>query len=384
MSVKRNVCAVLILAVGVFSVSAVDFFVPTVVDVRSSGMGGSHLCDFNQPFVMLGNPGGMMFSGKQVLLPSLALDLGMPPKAPAKLFGLLQGGGMEGDALTDVLVDMLKDSNGIFIDGDVTLPLAFSRVSNNWGIGVYNNVFVRADLPSVSSMTAAAGGDLLLVGGFACPIIDGELHKLSLGMTAKLLGRFMLSHQGPVTSITSIDFSTLPAHLTLGLGFDVGVTYGFWDFLSVSAVWKDLYLGMDRSLGAVTSMSFSHQQEWSKFMHNGDLALGLGVQVPTGVLKKVLSSLAVYVDYTHFTQLFDREKAVFLPHPLLNLSWGMEAVLFKTIALRFGMTGPYLAAGLGIDLGPFHISMAIYGKEKGLDPGSSPQAHGAFTLAFYY
>jgi hypothetical protein len=281
-------------------------------------------------------------------------------------------------------VELLKESNGISVDGDIMLPLTFSRVAKNWGIGVYNNVFVRADLPSVSSMSAIAGADLFLVGGFSCPIINEGIHKVSLGLTTEALGRFGLSHEGSVTGLTSIDFSQLPASLTLGLGFNLGVTYMVWDMLSVSAVWEDLYLGMDKGLGPLTAMTFSEEKEWHKFIQYGDVTLGLGVQVPTGVLKKVLSSFAVYVDFAHFTKLFNKNQAAFLPHPLLNLSVGMEAIIFKTIALRFGMTGPYLSAGFGLDIGPFHMSLALYGKEKGLDPGSSPQAHGAFSLAFYY
>ena len=164
----------------------------------------------------------------------------------------------------------------------------------------------------------------------------------------------------------------------------MGATYILWDMLSFSAVWKDLYFGMSHGLGTITSMSFSSEEEWRKFMQIGDLCLGMGVQIPTGILKKVLTTLAVYVDYDNFTSLFNRKKAIFLPHPLLNLSAGLEAVLFKTIALRFGMSGPYLAAGAGINLGPFHLSMSIYGKEKGIDPGASSQVHGAFALSFYY
>ena len=382
MKMKRLACLMLFSVIVSYSVSAVDFFAPTVVDVRSSGMGKSYLCDFDQPFVMLNNPSGMMFSGKQVFLPTLAFDLGLPPKAPRMLFDMVKSNGNTN--IVNTLVELLKGSNGIYMDGDIMLPLTFSVVANNWGIGLYNNVFVRADLPSVSSMTATAGGDLFLVGGFSCPIIDEGIQKVSLGINAELLGRFGIYHQGSVTGLTSIDFSTLPAFMTLGMGFDIGATYNVWDILSISAVWKDLYLGMDKNLGSISSMSFSDNGEWKKFLQSGDLTLGLGVQVPTGVLEKVLTSFAVYVDYANITKLFNREKAIFLPHPLLDLSVGMEAILFKTIALRFGMTGPYLAGGLGIDLGPFHMSMSLYGKEKGLDPGSSPQVHGAFSLAFYY
>lgn len=382
MKMKRFVCLILFSAVLSYSLAAVDFFVPSVVDVRSSGMGKSYLCDFDQPFVMLNNPSGMMFSGKQVFLPTLAFDFGLPPKAPSIVFAMAKGGG--DTDIMNTLMDLLKDSNGFYIDSDIMLPLTFSRVANNWGIGVYNNVFVRTALPSISSMTAMAGTDLFLVGGFSCPIVNQGIHKVSLGMTTELLGRFGIYHQGTVTGLTSIDFATLPAFMTLGMGFDIGATYNVWEILSVSAVWKDLYIGMDKNLGTISSMSFSENGDWEKFLQSGDLTLGVGVQVPTGVLKKVLSTFAVYVDYANITKLFNRKRAVFLPHPLLDLSIGMEAVLFKSIALRFGMTGPYLSGGLGVDLGPFHMSMALYGKEKGLDPGASPQVHGAFSLAFYY
>ncbi len=381
MRLKGFICGIFSIVLS-YSVSAVDFFAPTVVDVRSAGMGGSYLCDFKQPFVMVNNPSGMMFSGKQVFLPSLAFDLGLPPSVSGMMFDMIKD--FKNTDFMNSLVDILKKSNGIYVDGDIMLPLAYSRVAKNWGIGVYNNVFIRADLPSVSSMSAMAGADLFLIGGFSCPIINEGIHKVSLGLTAEALSRFGIFHQGTVTGITSIDFSQLPASLTLGLGFDIGATYMVWDFLSVSAVWKDFYMNWDRNLGPISSMAFTEEDEWKKALQSGDLTLGLGVQVPTGVLKKVLNSFAVYVDYANFTKLFDKEKAAFLPHPLLNLSVGMEAIIFKTIALRFGMTGPYLSAGFGLDIGAFHMSLALYGKEKGLDPGSSPQAHGAFSLAFYY
>ena len=381
MRAKRTILAVLLLCAVLPSVSAVDFFAPIVVDVRSSGMGGSYLCDFDQPFVMVNNPSGMMFSGKQVFLPTLALDFGLPPQAPGFFLDIMKNS--ERDGIVDTLVDMLQEGNGLFIDGDVMLPLAFSRVNNNWGFGLYNDVFVRADMPSAASMSAIAGGDLFFMGGFSCPVIDEGMHKLSIGLTGELLGRFGVFYEGTVTGLTSIDFSTLPASLTLGLGFNIGATYTVWDILSVSAVWQDLYLGLEKDLGPITSMSFTHQKDWGKFLHQGDLTLGLGVQVPTGILKKVLTSFEVFVDYKNFTQLFNKNN-VFMPHPLLNLSVGMEAVLFKTIALRFGMTGPYLAGGLGFDLGVFHLSMALYGRERGIDPGTSPQIHGAFSLGFYY
>lgn len=367
---------------SVVSSFASNFIIPTVVDVRSSGFAGTHLCDFNNPFIMLNNPSGMVFSGKKMFFPSFAVDFGVPPKAPTKFFEMMESGGS--DVLVNTLVDLLKDSNGIFIDGDIMLPLSFSRVANNWGIGVYNNVFIRGDLPSVSSMKAVAGGDVMIAGGFSYPLLEKDYHKLSVGLSSKLLGRFSVTHRGTVLGLTSVDVSSLPATMTAAIGFDIGLTYKFWDYISVSTVWKDLYLGMDRNLGTISSMSFTAEEKWNKFVNNGDLSFGVGFHIPTGVLKKVVSSWEVYVDYTNITKMFDQKKAIFLPHPLLNLSIGMEAILYQTVALRLGMRGSYLTAGFGVDLGAFHLSLAVYGKEKGIDPGQSPQIHGACSLAFYY
>lgn len=261
---KRFLIVCVLFVIGSFSVFASNFLTPTVVDVRSSGMGGSYLCDFKQPFVLLNNPSGMSFGGKQIFLPSLALDMGGPSAAASRVFKLMKSSGDE--SMTDMLVDMLKESNGIFIDLDMMLPLTFSRVANNWGIGFYSNIFVRGDLPSVTSVPAIAGGDLMLAGGFSVPIINNNFHRLSMGMTTKLLGRFNIIYTGSATGLTSLEFDSLPTDMTLAAGFDVGATYILWDMLSFSAVWKDLYFGMSHGLGTITSMSFSSEEEWRKFM----------------------------------------------------------------------------------------------------------------------
>ena len=110
MRLKRFICGIFSIALS-FSIFAVDFFAPTVVDVRSSGMGGSYLCDFNQPFVMLNNPSGMMFSGKQVFLPSLAFDFGLPPSDSGMIFDMVKD--FKNTDFVNTLVYLLKKINGI-------------------------------------------------------------------------------------------------------------------------------------------------------------------------------------------------------------------------------------------------------------------------------
>ena len=108
---KRFLIVCVLFVIGSFSVFASNFLTPTVVDVRSSGMGGSYLCDFKQPFVLLNNPSGMSFSGKQIFLPYLALDMGGPSASASRVFKLMKSSG--GESMTDMLVDMLKESNDL-------------------------------------------------------------------------------------------------------------------------------------------------------------------------------------------------------------------------------------------------------------------------------
>ncbi len=119
-------------------------------------------------------------------------------------------------------------------------------------------------------------------------------------------------------------------------------------------------------------------------MEPGKLTLGTAVSFPTFFTKGVIGSWTVYLDMRDALPFFTAKEDILSSSPLLSLAAGMEIVIFKTIALRGGICGPYLAAGAGIDLTPLHLEFAIYGKELGLEPGVQPQLHGAFSLSFYY
>lgn len=369
------------------SIAVPDIELPVVVDVRSGGMGGQHLADEASPFVLLHNPSLLPLSGKQVLLPSFAMDLGGPagiiPIFQKYLDGTLMSEENQ-DMITSILTPLLEDTNGIYIDADIMLPVLGGRVNNGWGWGLYNDVFVRGTIPSLSIANVKAGGDLMLAFGFGFPLIETDNHFLSIGFNTKVLGRMEVVYDGDVSSLTKTDFSQLPAYLYGIAGADVGLTYNLLDILTVSLAWKDFYYGVGKNMGPLTSMSFSANKGVSHNWSCGDLDAGIAVHVPTGFLKFIFSKVTVFADYKNIISGLPFASNAFAEHPLLNLSVGTEVVLFNFWGLRVGMQGPYFSAGTSFDLGPFHLGGSVYGLEKGLDPGESPQLHGALEIAFYY
>lgn len=369
------------------SIAVSDIDLPVVVDVRSGGMGGQHLADEATPFALLNNPSILRLSGKQVLLPSFAIDLGGPagilPIFEKYLNGTLMSDGSQ-DMITSMLTPLLEDSNGIYLDADILLPILGGKVNNGWGWGLYNNVFVRGKVPSLSIAKVKTGADLMLAFGFSFPIIEVDNHQLYWGFNTKVLGRMEVVYDGDVSSLTTVDFAQLPAYLYGITGADVGLTYNLYDILTVSLAWKDFYYGLGKNMGPFTTMSFSSNPGVSHNWSYGDLDAGIAVHVPTGFLRFIFSKVTVFADYKNIISGFPFASNAFAEHPLLNLSFGTEVVLFKTWGLRVGMQGPYFAAGTSLDLGPFHLGGSVYGLEKGLDAGEAPQIHGALEIAFYY
>ena len=148
------------------------------------------------------------------------------------------------DMITSILTPLLEDTNGIYIDADIMLPVLGGRVNNGWGWGLYNDVFVRGTIPSLSIANVKAGGDLMLAFGFGFPLIETDNHFLSIGFNTKVLGRMEVVYDGDVSSLTKTDFSQLPTYLYGIAGADVGLTYNLLDILTVSLAWKDFYYGV--------------------------------------------------------------------------------------------------------------------------------------------
>lgn len=358
---------------------------PDVVDVRSLGMGGLYYCDFSTPYSMLSNPAVIPLVEKKVLLPSMNLDLGGPLQALPSIYSAAKESEDIIQTVIDELLAQLSDTGGMYVDIDSSLPLTFAKVKDNSAFGLFNRVYVHSAIPSLAVSDVIIGGELQLATASALPLIKTRNHRLSIGTTSKLFGRMDMLYAGDPSKVTGIDFASLPFSGTFAVGMDIGANYTFMNFLSLSAVWHDAYVGVKNQFGTADDFGFSFKKGdlellWTK----GELGLGVAVFIPTGFTKGILSSWKIYADYKNALSLFTGKDDAFGESPLLSFSAGMEMVVFNTIALRVGLNGPYLAVGAGIDLDPFHIGFALYGQERSLDAGVMPQMRGAFGISLYY
>lgn len=361
------------------------FSLPDVVDVRSRAMGGVYSCDFDSPYILLVNPAGTAASGKKILFPSVAVDAAGPLD---KLSSIYSEGVSSGNFLQsayDHLMKYVSEHNGGYLNVDMMLPVNFARINNNSGFGFFNRVYFEGNIPSVTKADIAAGAEIQLVWAGAVPLIKSKNHLLAVGTGTRLVGRMEGVHTGIPSDIMDFSFSDLPVSGTVAAGFDAGIIYSFMNLIRVSAVWHSMYAGIQSSLGTFSDMSLTGDGTVPElFLEPGKLTLGTAVSFPTFFTKGVISSWTVYLDMRDALPFFTAKEDILSSSPLLSLAAGMEIVIFKTIALRGGICGPYLAAGAGIDLTPLHLEFAIYGKELGLEPGVQPQLHGAFSLSLYY
>ncbi len=383
---KRFIISCFLIISVIFVLPASEQFsldIPTTVDVRSLSLGGFHYCDFRTPYMVMFNPSGLNAVGKKTLLPSMALDFGGPLSSLPSVFSSMKKSEDLVEVLLSQILSTVSESNGMYVDIDAALPLSFARTKQNKGFGIFNRVYAHTSVPSLAKTKLNAGAEFLMAYGSAIPIFNLSGIKISVGSNTKILGRLETNYIGTPNELQNIDLASLPMQGTFGLGLDTGVTLSMFNILNVAVVWHDAYAGLQGNTGTLSNISFSSAgKSLGLFWDKGTLGLGVGINIPTGFTKGIVSSWNIYADIHQFPKLF--EDTTLEESWALSFSAGTEIVIFNTISLRVGMNGPYLAAGAGIDLTPFHMEVALYGQELGLNPGSAAQLHGAFALSIYF
>ncbi len=367
----------------------------SAVDIRAQGMGQAMLTDSESFYTLFNNPASLVFAGKKVLLPTFGTSSIGGDFAPIAKIGpkFITGFGENAEEklmqeLTSSLTGLLSD-NGLAYSSDISAPLTFGKINNNFGWGLLNTINIDLRIPSLTKSDICAGMDFDLYFGYAIPMNLGALGTISAGATLRgISGVDTGTTQGLSTLIGSIsgsdsgiDFSSMPVNLKVGVGLDIGVQYDLLNFISIAAVLKDCYSPIwIKSLypfgdGAELGTDFEY------FVLPRQLAVGVGVDIPVEKFTAgVLSHLGVHLDYQNFLQLAESVHR----NPVLELALGAEAVLFKTFAFRLGVHEMYPSAGLGIYLGKFRIDYSIFGKELGLEPGSFPQLNMGLSLSVQY
>jgi hypothetical protein len=392
---KIAALALMLQAAGLF---AADLAMPrlAVPTAQNGGMGGTHVAYTDNVFALLVNPAAMMRVEQRSFLalsPSLF--------NPESLFGFVDALGntvsdIQSIATASDMEAMGKASDVISrLNGKVSMgfdlrefPLSIAWVADGFGFGLWDRVFVNANIIG-THLSFDMYSDVMLPVGFAFKVLDVDSHSLDAGITLKPFARVrvynklnFLSELGNLANGNggSNIMDRMTAPLIVGVGFDLGLLYR-WDIgFSAGLTFDDIV-----TRGAVAANYFGHDANsyYVPFSMNAGLAYDFRIsrfwEEAPGFLAK--SGLSVAIDWRDLTNLF-QQNDYSKRNAVLDLGMGMELSVADIVKLRIGLNEMLPAVGLGFDFGPLEIDTAYYGKELGLEPGQLSIAALDLTIAF--
>ena len=373
-------------------VISVSLFAQT--DVRSLGMGGNHITDYSDIYTVQRNPAGLGLSKNHNLSTNLQVDVSGPLTEIVDIattyvsnssneFMTEEEANAVTEELTNSLINLIKENNGLTLNLDVVGPIQFGFIKNGLGMFFTEDIYADVKVPSVQKIQANVGVTANLILGYGHKLSLGK-HSLSLGVSGNIFSDALsLGVDGPATEISNMiqDLSKLKSYSMLGYGIDAGVQYNYGKTLSFGAVYKNIIAPtytIDMPINEEITLDYANGV---KGKLEPSLAVGIGVNIPTKIFLGIVSSWTVYADYDNVLNLIDNSKVS--RNPILDFSAGTEIVLLKSIALRAGINESYLSAGCGIRLGSFHVDAAIFGSELGLEPGTKPQLNASVSVSFH-
>lgn len=390
---------VLILMLGVFATSifAADVAIDELqmIDVRSLGMGGTHITDTNDFYTLFKNPAGLALTGKKGMISVITVNVGGPLEKGTTIVNDLNAGKKFDEILPNLIKDGLKANVNVALDG----PLCFGGISKNgFGWGFYETVNVDANVPSLTLAKVTAQVEAGLMMGYGFKIDIGAGTSISVGVTADAFAKVpRLAIQDSVANIISTvqgnGLDNLPITAAYGVSCDAGAQVRLFNFIDAAIVWEDFcspYVTKDTTLGdvqkdpSVITPNFNNVKWQSQ-----NFRVGAGINVlPNGALGGLISALKVQADIKDFMLFFrhfiDRKLSSLEKSPWLNFTAGAEVGLMRFIYARVGYHDGYASVGASIKLGAFNIDAALYTNELGRAPGANNQMNVAVSVGLHY
>ena len=375
---KITVLILLFCAAGVFAedVGMPRFAMPTA---RDSGMGGTHVAYTDNVFSLLVNPAAMIRVEQRsffAISPTL-----FSPQSTFGLIDAINGLVSEGDlgALGGAADILSKQKGKISMGFDLKeFPLSIAWVADGFGFGLWNRVFVNSNIIGLR-FNFDVYADVILPVAFAFKVLDLNGHAIDAGLTVKPFARVRAYEKINILGLLSTDADlSITAPLIIGAGFDLGLLYRWDTGLSAGLTFDDI---VTRGAVAANLYGADSNTYFVPFSMNLGLAydfkLGQIWENAPGFLAKTgVSFAADWRDLTNIFQQDDYSKR----NAILDLGLGTQLSLGGLVNLRLGLNEMLPAVGLGLDLGPFEIDAAYYGKEFGLEPGQLSTA--ALDLTF--
>jgi hypothetical protein len=352
---------------------------PEIISGRLSGFGGAYSALEAGFDTLSTNPAALAYVSSEWSIARLAARVSGP------LFDLPSVA--QSDDMTNSLLDLVSSNNGVYIGANVTGPLAFGKVDQNFGFGVFNRTITTVDIPSITSADLYVGEEFLLTGAYGLTVFEKGSQSISVGLQMKGYFQTFVFESGTAISIVSsltdgLSVNSLPTALSTGFGIDAGILYRAGQHLNVGITCKDLY----------TPVFTTTYSGFSDFMNGSSastttidrldpyLSVGIVYDIPLPDNWLTVSSWKVMTDYRDILDLLNP----LYRNPILNIAGGTEVILLDIVSLRAGISDSYLSTGIGLDLTVFQIDAAMYGSELGLEPGKRPLLNMVLSLSFQY
>ena len=381
---------------------------PGMIDVRSLGMGGTHIVDTADFYTLLKNPAGIGLAGKKNMISVVSANVGIPNKLVSmeKLQGIMDDY-QAGKTIDQILPSVISGGTDISLNVGLDGPFCFGNISESgFAWGFFESVKADAMVPSLTmaKLNAQLEAGLVLGYGLKFELFPGT--AIAIGATGEafvLVPR--LAVQDSLTNILSMiqgeessgeiqasQFDNIPIQSVVGLSCDLGVQVRLFDFIDAAIVWEDVYspyMVADTTIGEVLedySVLYSGFGEIQNQDANFRVGAGLNL-LPNGAMGGLISSLKVQADVKDamlFVKHFINKEVTALERsPLLNVTAGVEVGLMRFIYGRVGYSDGFATVGASIKLGSINIDAAVYTNELGRNPGSNSQTNAAVSLGLF-
>jgi len=352
---------------------------------RTAALGGYHAAAADGFDAIFENPAGFANPEQELSVARLTVNLAGP------VFGMASIATSGGADLVSALPSLLDPQGRLYFSTDIAGPVAFGYVGKGLGFSLFNRTLVTIDAVSLLVATMEVNEELLLTGGYAHRFELGNGHSVDLGIQAKGFARTGVAASGTVEDLmfalmdpTLLD-SGLPFKTVTGLGVDLGLRWTSPFGLGLGLVARDAYSPAIINLYS-SFADFRSGPAGAKIggpeaaLIHPDMSLGLVYRLPFDFLDAMGATVTVMADYRDILDLF----SIIPRNAALNASAGVEVVLLDILSLRAGIRDALPSAGFGIDLSAFSFSLAMYGSELGLEPGSRPVYNLLVSLDFSY
>ena len=380
--------AVMITLTGGFAFAQAGGLTFDYLSARTAAVGGPHAAVTDDLASLFSNPAGFRAAEPQISLAEISLRMSGPIFDITGL--VIQGMNQEmEDVLASETVQNLVAN--LYAAADILGPVNFGYLGKGLAFGFFNTTDVEFISRSPLTVTAVAGEQITLAGGYAfrMPLPEGSVSALDMGILLKGSLRGEIEFTQSLLELTtlfsgvSLDFVTdKPFDLTTGIGLDAGIRYSYQDVFAFGIVGKDLFSPtLTQTYGTVDGfLDGSAVAVASNGLAPIDLTAGVLFAPRLGVLGRYVNDLRFSLDYVDILDFLTHPDSV--RNPVLHVSFGAELRMLEILMIRGGFSQGLFAAGLGIDLTIFGINIAMFGTELGSEPGIRPAYNAIVGIEF--